>query len=110
MSSKLGWLFADSNSDPLDLKLSEAQLETFAGWKRPRERHDVPSARLKDVENDEILMNASGDIDLVQDITTDCSVVASLCAGTARASKGHSKVYLQFSIHQLCWPQAADQL
>jgi hypothetical protein len=31
-------------------------------------------------------------VDLVQDITTDCSVVASLCAGTARASKGHGKV------------------
>lgn len=32
--------------------------------------------------------------DLVQDITTDCSVVASLCAGTARASKGHGTVSL----------------
>lgn len=30
--------------------------------------------------------------DLVQDVTTDCSVVASLCAGVARASKGHAKV------------------
>lgn len=53
---------------------------------------------LKDVENNDILMNASKDIDLVQDITTDCSVVASLCAGTARAGKGHSKVYAFSSI------------
>lgn len=34
-------------------------------------------------------MTAVNDIDLVQDITTDCSVVASLCAGTSRALKGH---------------------
>lgn len=33
------------------------------------------------------------DVDLVQDITTDCSVVASLCAGMARAAKGHGKVF-----------------
>lgn len=39
-------------------------------------------------------MRAVNDIDLVQDITTDCSVVASLCAGTARALKGHGKVVL----------------
>ncbi|KAI9646237.1 cysteine protease [Ciborinia camelliae] len=79
-------------TDTSELKLSEAQIETFAGWKRPYERGDVPPELLKDAENDEILMNASKDIDLVQDITTDCSVVASLCAGTARACKGHSKV------------------
>lgn len=36
-------------------------------------------------------------IDLVQDITTDCSVVASLCAGTARALKGHGQVSLRLS-------------
>ncbi|KAK6601605.1 PALB protein [Botrytis cinerea] len=79
-------------TDPADLKLSGDQIETFAGWKRPYERDDVPSQMLKDVETTDILMNASKDIDLVQDITTDCSVVASLCAGTARAGKGHSKV------------------
>jgi calpain-7 len=38
-------------------------------------------------------MTAAYDIDLVQDITTDCSVVASLCAGTAWARKGHGEVY-----------------
>jgi hypothetical protein len=31
-------------------------------------------------------------MDLVQDATTDCSVVASLCAGAARAQKGHPKL------------------
>ncbi|CAD6442943.1 4146cbde-6597-48a2-9b53-79edff8f5b5c [Sclerotinia trifoliorum] len=79
-----------SYTDPSELKLSEAQIETFAGWKRPHERDDIPFQRFQDVED--ALMNASKDIDLVQDITTDCSVVASLCAATARAGKGHSKV------------------
>lgn len=31
-------------------------------------------------------------IDLVQDITTDCSVVASLCAAVARSERGFPKV------------------
>lgn len=37
-------------------------------------------------------MVGEGRIDLVQDVTADCSVVASLCAITARAEPGHSKV------------------
>jgi len=82
-------------SDPTDLKLSDAQAESFAGWKRPHEYFDG----LQDPEQngpgeDDPSMIAANEIDLVQDITTDCSVVASLCAGTARAQKGHGKVYL----------------
>jgi hypothetical protein len=79
--------------DPVDLKLSDAQSEIFAGWRRP---HASGPGDLNPVEHglggDETAMAASEDIDLVQDITTDCSVVASLCAGTARARKGHGKV------------------
>lgn len=41
-------------------------------------------------------MVAHGRIDLVQDITTDCSVVASLCAATARSEHGHADVMLEF--------------
>ena len=37
-------------------------------------------------------MNFSRKIDLVQDAATDCSVVASLCAGVARAERGHTKI------------------
>ncbi|KAM3070820.1 cysteine protease [Clarireedia jacksonii] len=85
-------LGSDINRDSSSLKLSDAQLETFAGWKRPREREDVLSQISGNVESDEIFMTATKDIDLVQDITTDCSVVASLCAGTARASKGHTTI------------------
>ena len=31
-------------------------------------------------------------VDLVQDVATDCSVVASLCAGTARTERGQARV------------------
>ena len=37
-------------------------------------------------------MEFSRKIDLVQDAATDCSVVASLCAGVARAERGHAKI------------------
>jgi calpain-7 len=81
-------------SEPADLKLSDAQREIFAGWRRPQ---DPEYGRLKSLESKisggETDMVVSDDIDLVQDITTDCSVVASLCAGVARANKGHCKVF-----------------
>lgn len=37
-------------------------------------------------------MKNLGDIDLVQDAATDCSVVASLCAGVARMKRGHPPI------------------
>jgi calpain-7 len=37
-------------------------------------------------------MEPTDKIDLVQDITTDCSVVASLCAAVARAERGFPTV------------------
>jgi calpain-7 len=78
-----------SPRDSADLKLSEAQREIFAGWRRPNESSYSYN---HEHSGDEASMIAVDDIDLVQDITTDCSVVASLCAGTARARKGHGKV------------------
>jgi calpain-7 len=71
------WLIVDRDKA---LRLSIAQREVFNGWKRP----------------DELVGNFTFDKsttkDLVQDITTDCSVVASLCAATARAERGNSSV------------------
>ncbi|KAG6018363.1 hypothetical protein E4U43_002522 [Claviceps pusilla] len=59
--------------------LSPAQLENFAAWARPDELvktgPDFPQQSHEDV-----MMQTSEDSDLVQDITTDCSVVASLSA------------------------------
>lgn len=37
-------------------------------------------------------MKAAADIDLVQDVTADCSVVASLCAAVARPGGTYGKV------------------
>lgn len=50
----------------------------------------------------ETLMSAEDAIDLVQDITTDCSVVASLCACTSRALKGHGKVRVLTKVFLFC--------
>jgi calpain-7 len=88
-------LFVDSPS----LQLSPLQLKTFAGWKRPREAFagiDLLQDGLK--LPTEPTMRRSKKIDLVQDMTSDCSVVASLCAGSARAERGHSRV------RQSSWP------
>jgi calpain-7 len=38
------------------------------------------------------LMSSTRSVDLVQDAASDCSVVASLCAGIARAERGHDQV------------------
>ncbi|QSS61594.1 cysteine protease PalB, partial [Histoplasma capsulatum] len=67
------------NRDSCDLPLSELQCEIFNGWKRPA---DILGAG---VANDyggshTLVMKNEQPIDLVQDVTTDCSVVASLCA------------------------------
>ncbi|KZZ89874.1 calpain-like protease palB [Ascosphaera apis ARSEF 7405] len=78
-----GSLFEDDGSE---LSLSEEQQEVFDGWKRPDEalrRHQACNAPGP-------IMIADKPIDLVQDATTDCSVVASMCAVVAHTRK-HSK-------------------
>lgn len=55
--------------------LSPEQQDIFAGWKRPHEIFvHVPE------RGSDIFMTAAESIDLGQDLATDCSVVASLCA------------------------------
>ncbi|KAK3366345.1 hypothetical protein B0H63DRAFT_490759, partial [Podospora didyma] len=58
---------SDTYVDPFPFSLSEEQRASFAGWRRPAQIFPP-------------FMSATGDIDLVQDLATDCSVVASLCA------------------------------
>ena len=84
---------SDSNRDTPELPLSSSQMEVFDGWKRPEEIMLQPSIGVED-SNIGLgpTMVSHANVDLVQDITTDCSVVASLCAGTARAERGHVKV------------------
>ncbi|KAJ5086091.1 hypothetical protein N7532_010862 [Penicillium argentinense] len=79
-------------TDTPDLRLSDCQREIFAGWKRPadllRARRAVmplPDGGTKPV------MSVAGLTDLVQDVLTDCSVVASLCATTSRSERGLGK-------------------
>lgn len=43
-------------------------------------------------------MSASGPTDLVQDVLTDCSVVASLCATTSRSERGLGQVCIHVSL------------
>lgn len=79
--------------DPVRLSLSSTQLDSFAGWKRP---HEALAALSGSNDGQSLptraVMHIPVDMDLVQDMTSDCSVVASLCAGTARFERGHSKV------------------
>lgn len=77
-------------SDEKSFQLSSVQLEVFCCWRRPGETLDDAHAshELKPT------MQADGKIDLVQDVTTDCSVVASLCAISARTERGHSDIVI----------------
>ena len=74
------------------MPLSEFQEEVLDCWKRPADALPPPSWFPGDRTNLGHGMTFSRRIDLVQDAATDCSVVASLCAGVARAEKGHSKL------------------
>lgn len=68
------------SSDPSPFSLSPEQLDIFAGWLRPAE---LPGFKDESAEGDlEQLMTANAETDLAQDLATDCSVVASLCAAT----------------------------
>ncbi|RYP50436.1 hypothetical protein DL768_004028 [Monosporascus sp. mg162] len=77
--------------DPSEFSLSERQSEVFAGWKRPlelvQEDAEVDAKQMRSR-----LMESNGDYDLVQDITTDCSVVASLCASINHLKPGPTSI------------------
>jgi hypothetical protein len=85
-------------SDKPDLHLSFLQRDIFAGWKRPHEllegHADETGAPLVPV------MTIAGKTDLVQDVLTDCSVVASLCATTSRTERGLDEVRKNAALHQ----------
>ena len=80
--------------DSTQLPLSELQLQSFGGWKRPKDAlAGIEILRDGQKLSNEPTMRRTERVDLVQDMTSDCSVVASLCAGTSRAERGHSKVH-----------------
>ncbi|KAI3336781.1 PALB protein [Xylariaceae sp. AK1471] len=77
-------------SDPASFTLSPKQKAIFAGWKRPAELiKDMPRPG---VGSDKSAVEATDDHDLVQDITTDCSVVASLCASMKHIRPGPTSI------------------
>lgn len=80
-------------SDDFDFQFSDLQLEVFDSWQRPNEiiPQSNPVSPQED-RNRELAGALPARVDLVQDLTTDCSVVASLCASTARSERGHPKV------------------
>ncbi|KAK0794262.1 cysteine protease [Friedmanniomyces endolithicus] len=78
--------------DAPELFLSAVQEEALDGWKRPHEALPPPSWSPEGGPDQGPSMSFVRNIDLVQDAATDCSLVASLCAGVARAERGHSKI------------------
>ncbi|CAK3965009.1 related to Calpain-like protease palB RIM13 [Lecanosticta acicola] len=82
-------LFVDESSE---LPLSDFQAEVLDGWKRPIDALPPPLWFPGDRTNVGPVMHTHRDVDLVQDAATDCSVVASLCAGLARAQRGHTSI------------------
>jgi len=80
-------------TDDFDFSLSETQLRHFDGWHRPQNALSrIRIERGGKVLPNEATMETLGSWDMVQDAAPDCSVVASLCVGAARAEKGHRKV------------------
>jgi len=67
--------------------MSARQREVLAGWKRPSELFSGLWQHIA-LKPEESLMRAKSYSDLVQDITTDCSVVASLCAAMKQMQPG----------------------
>ncbi|KAF1988185.1 cysteine proteinase [Aulographum hederae CBS 113979] len=78
--------------DNHDLILSPHQMESFDGWKHAVDALPPPTLFPGDRRLLGPMMHTNRSIDLVQDAAADCSVVASLCAGTARVGKGHQKL------------------
>ncbi|KAI1200465.1 PALB protein [Nemania serpens] len=80
----------DIYSDPSSFTLSSRQKAIFAGWKRPADLINRMTGY--DENSDSRVIEATDDHDLVQDITTDCSVVASLCAGMKHLRPGPTSI------------------
>lgn len=74
--------------DDEDLPLSPLQKEAFNGWRRPHELLRQP----RDGCDNAIDANC-GTLDLVQDVVSDCSVVASLCAVIARSERDNADIW-----------------
>lgn len=80
-------------SNSAEISMSKEHLKDFAGWQRPIEL--VKNRYLDNPQQSRVsgpTMLPSKAIDLVQDVTADCSVVASLCAALARPGSSYIDV------------------
>ncbi len=73
------------HSDASPFTLSPTQRENFAAWSRPQDMFDLGENNAS-----EGLMRPLQDCNLVQDVTTDCSVVASLSAAIGMLTGKHA--------------------
>ncbi|KAK8117639.1 PALB protein [Apiospora kogelbergensis] len=81
-----------SFTDASEFSLSGRQRDVFAGWKRPWDIVGSGTSTNDGGCSKRLLMEAEDDFDLVQDITTDCSVVASLGAGIKHLRPGPASI------------------
>ncbi|KAK1835070.1 hypothetical protein QBC39DRAFT_419504 [Podospora conica] len=79
---------ADVFTDPAPFSLSAEQQTIFAGWQRPAEM--LPAGEAGD--DPESTAVEATEIDLAQDLATDCSVVASLCAAVRHLGPSRSSL------------------
>jgi calpain-7 len=82
----------DPNGGPfndLPLRLSKQQLESFDCWARAAVALPPPAMEISILAQPTLTMRSPFPVDLVQDVASDCSVVASLCALAAREERGH---------------------
>ncbi|KAI0532383.1 PALB protein [Xylaria digitata] len=86
----LAFFHGDIYSDPSSFTLSPRQKAILAGWKRPVDLIRERSGSITDLDNS--VIETTDDHDLVQDITTDCSVVASLCASMKHLRPGPNSI------------------
>ncbi|OJD34718.1 calpain-like protease ory [Diplodia corticola] len=85
--------------DDVELRLSPAQLKFFDGWKRAKDALPPPAWAAAGTAEDGPTMIKENRNDMVQDVATDCSVVAGLIAGSARVERGNDQLLSNY-----LWP------
>ncbi|KAI2475672.1 Cysteine proteinase [Pyrenophora tritici-repentis] len=75
-----------------ELTLSPYQQQFFQAWLPSRQAIPPPSLIPHGSASVGPVMSSPRALDLVQDAASDCSVVTSLCAGAARAERGHDQI------------------
>ena len=79
-------------TDSFKFHLSDSQQRILKGWNRAAWAVPPPAWFPEESQRTKPSMDVQGETDLVQDAATDCSVVASLCADSARTARGHGRI------------------